>query len=60
LDVAVWARIVGSGGVSWNPFSELEKVLGETINRAEIRARRKARFAELMATQSAHPASRNM
>jgi HAD superfamily hydrolase (TIGR01509 family) len=54
LPLAVWSATIGTDGV-FDPYDELARQLGRPIDRAEIRARRRARFAELMQKQTVLP-----
>ena len=49
-----WAECIGSAD-TFCPYAYLEQQLGRPIDRAAIRSRRRARFAELMSGQSLLP-----
>jgi HAD superfamily hydrolase (TIGR01509 family) len=49
-----WARWIGTVS-AFDPYGYLEERLGRPVDRAAIRARRRARFDELMADQSLLP-----
>ena len=49
-----WAKWIGTAG-AFDPYGYLEEQLGHPIDRAAVRARRRARFDELMAGKSALP-----
>jgi HAD superfamily hydrolase (TIGR01509 family) len=54
LDLATWA--VGIGTLSTlDPYAELERRVGHPIDRAEVRAWRKRRHAELLALEPVRP-----
>jgi len=57
LPIADWAAIIGRGAstVVRTPYDEIEERLQRPIDRAAIRARRRARFSELMVGQEIRP-----
>jgi HAD superfamily hydrolase (TIGR01509 family) len=48
LDQAVWSRTIGTADSGWDPYVHLEELLGAPVDRASVRAVRRARFDELM------------
>ena len=54
LPLAKWAGWIGSTS-AFDPYGYLEQQLGQPVDRAAVRAQRRARFAELMALQSLLP-----
>ena len=54
LSRAEWSRWIGTLGL-FDPYAHLEKELGHPLDRAEVRAKRRARFHELMAGQQILP-----
>ncbi len=60
LPFSVWAPSIGSMDLDlFNPYDYLEAQLGRPVDRAEIRAKRKPHYEELMATQSVLPGVRD-
>ena len=57
LPMSEWARWIGTIG-AFDPYAYLEEQLGYPVDRAAVRARRHARFDELMAGQSLLPGVR--
>jgi HAD superfamily hydrolase (TIGR01509 family) len=57
LPMSEWAKWIGTMG-TFDPYAYLEGQLGRPVDRAAIRARRRARFGELMAGQSLLPGVR--
>jgi HAD superfamily hydrolase (TIGR01509 family) len=57
LPFATWAECIGRGSASiaFNPYDTLEAALGRPIDREQIRAQRRQRFAELVAKQPILP-----
>jgi HAD superfamily hydrolase (TIGR01509 family) len=56
LPLSAWERSIGSMDLNlFNPYAYLEAQLGRSADRAEIRAKRQPRFAELVAAQSVLP-----
>lgn len=55
LELATWARLIGTSDAPWDPYSGLEKATGSGIDRNAIRAVRRARFAELMLAERVRP-----
>jgi HAD superfamily hydrolase (TIGR01509 family) len=56
LPLSAWERSIGSMDLNlFDPYAYLEAQLGQPVDRAEIRARRRPRFAELVAAQSVLP-----
>lgn len=55
LPFARWAAQIGTADGVFNPYDELEDQLGHPVDRAAIRARRRRRFAELVAAQTVLP-----
>jgi HAD superfamily hydrolase (TIGR01509 family) len=49
-----WSRWIGTLGL-YDPYARLEKALGSALDRAEVRAQRRARFDALMAGQPVLP-----
>ena len=54
ISFAEWARWIGTMG-TFDPYRYLEQQLGHPVDRAAVRARRRARFDELMAEQAVLP-----
>jgi HAD superfamily hydrolase (TIGR01509 family) len=54
LPIEKWAKGIGSAD-GFNPYEALEQQLGRPVDRAAVRTQRRARFAELMATQKILP-----
>jgi len=57
LPMSEWARWIGTMG-AFDPYAYMEDQLGRPVDRAAVRARRRARFEELMAGQSLLPGVR--
>ena len=55
LPFARWAAVIGTAEHDFDPYAELEAQLGRPVDRAAVRARRRARFAELVAAQPILP-----
>lgn len=55
LPFAKWAAHIGTVEATFNPYDELEAQLGRPVDRAAIRARRRQRFADLVAAQAVLP-----
>jgi len=56
LPLSAWERSIGSMDLNlFDPYAYLEAQLGRPVDRVEIRARRRPRFAELVAAQSVLP-----
>lgn len=57
LAMEAWVANIGlgSGEMAFSPYAELSRQLGREIDRAAIRASRRARFAELMRAESLMP-----
>lgn len=55
LPLARWADLIGTAEHGFDPYAELEAQLGRPIDRAAIRARRRARYAELVAAEEVLP-----
>ena len=49
------AAVIGTAEHDFDPYAELEVQLGRLVDRAAVRARRRARFAELVAAQPILP-----
>jgi HAD superfamily hydrolase (TIGR01509 family) len=49
-----WSRWIGTLGL-FDPYAHLEKALGRTVDRAEVRARRRAHFDALLSGQPVLP-----
>lgn len=49
LEQAVWAQAIGTSDSGWDPYVHLETLVGAPVDRAAIRAMRRARFDELIA-----------
>jgi beta-phosphoglucomutase-like phosphatase (HAD superfamily) len=54
LPLEQWLTSIGTTD-AFNPYEYLEQLLGRSIDRAEVRKQRRARFAELMADQTVLP-----
>ncbi len=54
LPLEKWLECIGTAD-AFNPYDYLEAQLGRSIDRAEVRLQRRARFAELMADQTVLP-----
>ena len=54
ISFAEWARWIGTMG-TFDPYDYLEEQLGHPVDRAAVRARRRARFDELMAGKAPLP-----
>jgi len=50
-----WVECIGTSTANWSPFDQLERQLGELIDRARVRARISTRIAEILADRSALP-----
>jgi HAD superfamily hydrolase (TIGR01509 family) len=48
LEAAIWARTIGTTDSGWDPYVHLETLVGGPLDRAAVRAARRARFDELM------------
>jgi HAD superfamily hydrolase (TIGR01509 family) len=57
MSLAEWSRWIGTMG-TFDPYDHLEKQLGHPVDRTAVRARRRARFAELMAGRIVLPGVR--
>src|SRR5512136_901380 len=56
LPLSAWERSIGSMDLGlFDPYAYLEAQLGQPVDRDEIRAQRRPRFAELVAAQSVLP-----
>jgi HAD superfamily hydrolase (TIGR01509 family) len=56
LPLTAWERSIGSMDLNlFDPYAYLEAQLGQPVDRAEIRAIHRARFAELVAAQNVLP-----
>jgi HAD superfamily hydrolase (TIGR01509 family) len=56
LSLSAWERSIGSMDLDlFDPYAWLEAQLGRLVDRAEIRAKRQPRFAELVAAQGVLP-----
>ncbi len=55
LPLERWAGLIGTAEHGFDPHAELEAQLGHPLDRAEVRARRRARHAELVAEQGVLP-----
>ena len=55
LPLERWAGIIGTADHGFDPYAELEAQLGHPLDRAEVRARRRARYAEVVADQEVLP-----
>lgn len=55
LELESWAQIIGTAEANWNPYSALEAAIRKPVDRVSVRLRRRARFAELMATEEIRP-----
>ena len=49
LDLGDWVSCIGKAAGAFDPYAQLEAVLGCAIDRPEIRTKRRARYAELAA-----------
>lgn len=50
-----WVSCLGNAAGSFDPYAQLESVLGHVVNRAEIREKRRPRYAELAANLPLSP-----
>ncbi len=55
LPVERWSVLIGTAEHGFDPYAELEAQLGKPLDRTEVRTRRRARYAELVATQQVMP-----
>jgi len=55
LPLERWAALIGTAEHGFDPYAELEAQLGRALDRAEVRARRRARYAELVAEEEVLP-----
>ncbi len=55
LPLDKWVGLIGTAEHGFDPYSELEFQLGRPLHRADIRARRRARYAELVAAEVVLP-----
>ncbi|GLV60818.1 haloacid dehalogenase [Dictyobacter sp. S3.2.2.5] len=57
LSLEMWLPLIGTGSSSraFHPHDHLEALLGRTLDRAELRARRRRRYAELVAARPLLP-----
>ncbi len=55
LSLKMWAGLIGTAEHGFDPYAELEAQLGRPLDRADIRVRRRARYAELVAAESVLP-----
>lgn len=55
LPFSVWAECIGGSADMFNPYDYLEETLGSSVNRAEIREKRRTRHSELIATKAILP-----
>ena len=58
LEFATWATCIGTDD-TFDPHALLEARLGHALDRTEVQARRRARFAELIARQDIRPGVRD-
>lgn len=50
-----WVTLIGTAEHGFDPYAELEAQLGRAVDRAVIRARRRARYGELVAAETVLP-----
>jgi HAD superfamily hydrolase (TIGR01509 family) len=55
LEPAAWSATIGTTDSGWNPYAHLESLVGRPVDRASIRARRRARFDELTGAAEPRP-----
>ncbi len=55
LPLERWSELIGTAEHGFDPYAELEAQLGRPLDRAEVRARRRARYAELVAEEEVLP-----
>jgi len=55
LPFARWAECIGTADILFDPYDELEAQSGRSIDRAAIRAKRRARYLEMIAAQPLLP-----
>ncbi len=55
LPLERWAGLIGTAEHGFDPYAELEAQLGRPLDRAEVRSRRRARYAELVAEEQVLP-----
>lgn len=55
LVTADWAHVIGSVDHGWDPAREIERATGILVDSEEMRARWRARHAELLAKESVRP-----
>jgi beta-phosphoglucomutase-like phosphatase (HAD superfamily) len=55
LSVARWASVIGHGPGYFDPICELEDLLGRTLDRDSLQARRRSRELELVGTTTVQP-----
>jgi HAD superfamily hydrolase (TIGR01509 family) len=55
LPRAEWTAIIGVRVGTFDPYARLEELVGHPVDRAAVRATRRARFEELMAAQTVLP-----
>jgi HAD superfamily hydrolase (TIGR01509 family) len=58
LPLDLWLEAVGSRSRGFDPYVYLEEQAGRTVDREEVRARRRARLRELVAQQGLRPGIR--
>ncbi len=55
LPFDLWLSCVGSSSEDFDPYGYLEKMAGRTLDRSQLRLRRRERFLSLVAEQSLRP-----
>ena len=55
LSLEKWARCIGTNGVLFDPYDELETLLGRPVNRASISRKRHRRDSELIGNEVVRP-----
>jgi HAD superfamily hydrolase (TIGR01509 family) len=55
LPLALWLSAVGGSAADFDPYAHLETLIGQAVDRAQIRDRRRARKKALIAEQSIRP-----
>jgi HAD superfamily hydrolase (TIGR01509 family) len=55
LEFETWAECIGTTDFSFDAYTHLEAQLGRAVDRAEVHARRRGRYLEMIAAESALP-----
>ena len=55
LPLAEWAAVVGGSGEGFDPYGLLERLIGESVDKAAIRAKRRPRHAQLIEQEVPRP-----